>query len=113
MAISEKIGRRIRNIRVVKRISQGELAKTLGKTHATISDIERGQTKLSVEDLTKIAKFFNVTTSEILGEIPKQPTLPYVQHRDAKDITPEERQAADKVTEEFIKLARQLAEQKK
>lgn len=109
--IDKKIlGDRIRQIRQRKGISQGKLGVELSKTHASISDIELGKTELSVTDLAKIASYFEVSISELVGE-PKN-DVQYMQFRDKKDITLDEKQYADKITKDFIELARALADKK-
>ena len=67
MKVDEEIGLRIKKLRLEKGKSQKELGKVLTRSHAAISDIERGKTKLSVEDLLILAKFFEVNLSEITG----------------------------------------------
>lgn len=102
------IGKKIRELREKKDISQEELGKVLNHTHAAISDIERGRTKISVSDLSIIANYFGVSINDVLREEPtNSPSL--TQYRDAKDITPDESKAADKVAGEFIRFARELA----
>lgn len=55
-AIAEFIRTRIRHAREQMEMSQEELAKAIGKTNATISDIERGKVGVSAIDLAYIAK---------------------------------------------------------
>ncbi|MBP6993837.1 helix-turn-helix transcriptional regulator [Candidatus Woesebacteria bacterium] len=94
------IGEKIRQIRMLKRISQGKLGEELGKSHAAISDIELGKTELTVTDLTKIATFFNIPITEIVGNEARKKG-PNVQFRNEKNITKEERQLADEFLNEF------------
>ena len=103
------LGDRIRQMRFKNGASQGELGKELGKTHAAISDIELGKSELSVTDLSKIANFFHVTVTELIEDI-QEPS--FIQTRDKKNITQEEKKFADKVSEDFITLARKLAKKK-
>ena len=93
-------------MRQKKGVSQGELGKNIGKTHAAISDIELGKSELSVTDLSKIANFFQVTVTDLIEDI-QQPA--FIHNRDKKGISADEKQYADKVSEEFIKHARELA----
>lgn len=108
----EELGVKIRAIRTQRNISQEALGKVLNRTHAAVSDIERGKTDLSVSDLYIIANFFGVPVTEFLEE-QKSSGQSFVQYRDAKDITPKEKAAADKVANDFIQLARKLAEDQK
>lgn len=109
----EALAKKIRRLRESAEKSQGELGLALGKSHASVSDIERGITELTVKDLTIIADFLGVTVVELLSESYSQGTASFVQYRDGKDITPEEKREADKSSQDFIKLARELAEKKK
>ena len=112
MITKEEIGAKIRKFRQKTGKSQEELGKALSRSHAAVSDIERGITDLSVSDLSTIANFFGVSITEFLNR--ETETVPYfVQHRDAKNITPKEKEAADKISADFIKLARELAEEQK
>ncbi len=106
----DEIGAKIKQLRNQRGISQDELGKALDKSHAAISDIERGKTDLAVSDLYSIAKFFDVSVTEFLEN---QQTPAVTHFRDAKDITPKEKELADKVAMDFIALARKLAEEQK
>ena len=96
-----------------KRISQEELGKALESSHAAISDIERGKTDISVKDLIQIAKFFNVSFAFFLEETHPNDHPPIAHFRDAKNITPKEKEMADKVANDFINFARTLAKTEK
>lgn len=103
------IGKRIRELREKKGISQEELGKVLERTHAAVSDIERGKTKLAATDLSILANYFGVSTNDILrDEAVNSPV--FTQYRDSKDMTPDELDKANKVAQDFIKFARELAE---
>jgi len=75
MEVNEEIGLRIKRLRLEKGKSQEELGKVLSRSHAAVSDIERGKTKLGVEDLMILAKFFGVTLSEIIGDTTETKTM--------------------------------------
>lgn len=66
MTNNETIGKNIRILRVEKRKSQEDLGKVLSRSHVTISDIERGKTKLSAVDLLAIADFLEVNVQDII-----------------------------------------------
>lgn len=108
MLTKEELGDRIRYFRNKKSLSQAEVGKALGKSHVAVSDIELGKTELSVKDLTVLANLFSVTTSDLI----EGNQIYYIQYRDAKNITPEEKKIADSSTEEFKKLAREKAQEK-
>lgn len=64
--IKLKLGQRIKEIRIKQGYSQEELA-SLSKLHRTyISDIERGERNVSVENIEKIAKALKIEPNELL-----------------------------------------------
>ena len=58
--VSKKIGRRIRQIRIEKGLTQEKLALDAGLNRAYIGYIERGERNPSTETLAKIAKVLKV-----------------------------------------------------
>ncbi len=50
----QKIGRRIRALRLLKGVSQGELAERLGLSQTNLSNIENGKTRPTLKNLFKI-----------------------------------------------------------
>lgn len=112
MINDEAIGKNIRRLRVEKRKSQEELGKALKPTrsHATISDIERGKTKLSIKDLSAIAKFFGVDVQEIIGNtIETKPTASFSYGRGSFDTENEEKKRIKKAEEKFKEFVRKRA----
>lgn len=64
--IKLKLGQKIKEIRIKEGYSQEELA-SLSKLHRTyISDIERGERNVSVQNIEKIAKALKIDPSELL-----------------------------------------------
>ena len=63
---SSQVGKRVKLMRQSKGINQTELGKVLGVSASAISDIERGVTRLNVDDLVKLAEYFNVVVSVLL-----------------------------------------------
>lgn len=57
----EEIGKRIAQLRTEKNMSQEELAKELNYAQNTISKIETGYNALTLENLIRLTKFFNVS----------------------------------------------------
>ncbi|MBI2600483.1 helix-turn-helix transcriptional regulator [Candidatus Daviesbacteria bacterium] len=114
MITKEELGAKIRQLRIERGKSQEALGVALSRTHATISDIERGKTDVTVRDLYVIANFLDVPVTEFLSIEERNSVAhpSFVQSRDAKDITPKEKKYADKVSDDFIKLARELAKDK-
>lgn len=62
----EDIGKRIRRIRENKGLKQDEIAARAGISIQHYGNIERGQTKLSLEALVRIANALGVTTDQLL-----------------------------------------------
>ena len=60
-------GKRIKELREQKEISQTQLAKEIGFGHAIIGFWESGDRKPAHDALIALAKFFDVTTDYILG----------------------------------------------
>ncbi|SRR5258708_6627966 len=101
MLTKAEIGSKIRRLRQEKNISQAELGKALGKSHAAISDVERGVTDVTVSDLSIIARILSVSISEFLEGQGEKPTISFAQNRYAKDITPAEKKEADQSIKNF------------
>ena len=59
--------RTIAGLRADKRMTQKELAKIMEVTTQTIRNWESKQPDLSGETIIKLAKYFNVTSDELLG----------------------------------------------
>ncbi|HED36862.1 MAG TPA: XRE family transcriptional regulator [Ignavibacteria bacterium] len=64
--IKKQLGQKIKELRLKANISQEKLAMK-AKLHRTyISDIERGERNVSVENIEKIAKALKVRSEELL-----------------------------------------------
>ena len=59
-------------LRKKAKISQKELAEEIDVSQASIGYWERGQRAPSIDAVQKIAKYFNVTTSYLVGRKPMQ-----------------------------------------
>ena len=64
--IKLKLGRKIRETRVKEGYSQEELASRCGLHRTYISDIERGERNVSIENIEKIAKALKTEPNELL-----------------------------------------------
>ncbi len=64
--IKLKLGRKIRETRVKEGYSQEELASRCGLHRTYISDIERGERNVSVENIEKIAIALKTEPDELL-----------------------------------------------
>lgn len=55
------VGQRIRDLRVARKLTQPQLAKALGITQGSITDLETGKSKAPAsQTLTKLARLFEV-----------------------------------------------------
>ena len=69
----QHIGERVKALRHARDLSQGQLAAMLGIPATNVSAIERGVRGLSIQQLMKLAKAFDVPPGEILdGHSPSQ-----------------------------------------
>jgi len=62
---------RIREARKLAGLSQGQVAKMLGLHRPSVSEIEAGNRRISVDELTRMAGIFDVSVSWLLGEAPE------------------------------------------
>ena len=62
MALPENIKR----LRAKHKLSQAELAESIGVSHPRISDIERGVGNPTLKTLGKLADFFGVPVADLL-----------------------------------------------
>lgn len=62
-----RLGKKIKNIRTQKKVSQEDLAKCLGfVSRISIVQIETGKQKVQLHTLLEMADFFKVTLEEVL-----------------------------------------------
>ena len=64
-----KIGERIRNLRKDNKMTQTELANSLGVSVASVALWENEKRQIDVENIVKVARIFGVTTDFLLGNI--------------------------------------------
>lgn len=63
----KKVGERLGELRIEKRITQADLGELLGVTYSTYSYYESGGRELNYERLIKLADYFDVSVDYILG----------------------------------------------
>jgi transcriptional regulator with XRE-family HTH domain len=80
--ISRELGYKTRELRLKNNISQQKLAKLLGISRPTISQMENGEREISVDELIRFTEIFN-TSSEFLLGIKRQPEVYLV--KDSED----------------------------
>ena len=66
MDISVKFGKKAKELRLQKNMSQAGLAKILGVHPTYISGIERGVRNMALKNIEKLAKALGVLPSELL-----------------------------------------------
>lgn len=64
----EEIGRRLRVLRERRGVSQKEMAALLGTNQSHVSNVERGDRGITIQQLVKIARALKASTDDILGE---------------------------------------------
>ena len=61
-----QFGKKLREVRLKKKLSQGDIAKILGVHRSYISGLERGRRNPSLLTVHKVAKALDVSTNELL-----------------------------------------------
>lgn len=93
------VGSRIREYRLKRGLTQGQIAEKLGMTEANFSSYERGKSIPPGDKLKQIAELLDVSTDYLLGQtddpsIHREEYLPEVRaiQRAAKNMTPKDRE---------------------
>ncbi len=68
-------GKRLRECREAKKLSQQELAKKMNTAYTVIGKYERDEMIPSIEVAKKLAIFLNTTVGYLLGEVEKSDTF--------------------------------------
>ena len=66
------IGARLRTARELAGLSQAQVAKMLCLHRPSVSEMEAGRRKVSVEELTKMARIYDVNLSWLAGAEPEE-----------------------------------------
>lgn len=108
MVTHADVGRRIKAAREERGLSQGALGRLLAppRSHAAVSDIERGKTRLDVEDIAQLATILGRDLSFFYGD---QSTPSIVYRRGDRGLAPQAQQKADAALEAFQRFAREHA----
>ncbi|PQJ12635.1 hypothetical protein CJD36_002515 [Flavipsychrobacter stenotrophus] len=69
MITVKKIGESVKNVREKRNYSQEYVASKLGISQKAFSKIETGETKLSVDNLMKLAEILDTTVNELLDSV--------------------------------------------
>lgn len=62
-----KLGKRIKELRTKKRLSQSKLAELAGLNDKYLGEVERGSNNISIKNLAQIAAGLDVDTHELLA----------------------------------------------
>lgn len=65
-------GKKLRECRELKGVSQSEVAKQLGTNHSIIGKYERDEVKPTIDVVKKLASVLNTTVGYLLGETQEQ-----------------------------------------
>ena len=101
------IGRRLRNLREEKNLSQGDIEKRAGLLRCYISRVENGHTVPSLETLERLAAALEVPLYQLFYEGDEPPSLPNLSARQTtEDLALNEE--AEKENRFFEKVRRVL-----
>lgn len=75
--IAKTIGRRVRNYRIEKGLSQEKLAELSGCHPTYIGQVERGEKNATLESIEKIASAMNVSLAQLFEKIGESSTDSY------------------------------------
>lgn len=64
--ISAKFGKKVKEIRLKKKMSQGGLSKILGVHPTYISGIERGKRNMALKNIERLAKALGVPIEDLI-----------------------------------------------
>jgi len=111
MATREEIGQRIRYAREELGLSQTEFGQLLSRqrTHAAISELERGKVRLDAEELVEIAAILNKDLAYFYVT-PAAPNIVY--RRGDRGLGDEQQRSTNKAIEAFKQYAREQAKLK-
>lgn len=98
---------RLKELRQRSRKSLQDVADEVGASKAHIWDLETARaTNPGMELLVKLAKCFDVSVADLIGENPQgqdeEPQL-VAMYRELKDLTPEDRKAIQNMMDHFRK----------
>ena len=62
----KKIGANIRAVRKSRKQTQEELAKAIDKTQSTVTAIELGERRISLESILKLCNFYEISVNDIV-----------------------------------------------
>lgn len=105
MATREGLGQRIREAREERRLTQTEFGQLLSRkrTHAAISELERGKVRLDAEELVEIAAILGKDLAYFYAA-PETPSIVY--RRGNRGLPADDQRKTDRAIEAFKQYAR-------
>ena len=92
----ERMGKKIKLIRIAKGIRQYDAAKALGISQAYLSNIERGRNSFTLETLFKLSELLECPVSEFFSNVDKNA------EQDEQKMTAEEMQVMLKMLKKMM-----------
>ncbi len=110
MITYEEIGRRIRQARQDLGLMQADVGRMLSRprSHAAVSDIERGKTRLNLEELAEMAQLLQKPLAHFTEPVG---TSAIEYRRSERNVPPERRNESAHAIEAFKQRARDRADQ--
>ena len=107
------LGKRLKELRMLKRLNQSDVAKVLRIERSTYGKYETGDSSPDYDKLIKLAEFFEVSVDYLLGKTDiKTPIETIAAHHEGEDWTEEELEEIE-AFKEFVKARRKKRSQKK
>ena len=115
MEFYQKVGQRIKEIRLQKKMSQADLSVAAKISLPHISDIERGKAKMQLATFTRLAEALQISTDVLLRpDIPEVNSLYQGEFGELlKDCTPDEIDTIFRIVKELkhaVKAKRDMYE---
>jgi len=85
-----KLGQRIKDLRETTGVSQQKLSELLKVSRPTITQIEKGERKISADELIKLSEIFNISVESLL-DLKKQPEVVLKEGKKIKKAKPQMR----------------------
>jgi len=73
LSLKKLIGLRVREIRLLRGLTQAELAELIDRTEETVSNIERGKTMAPPDTLDTLATVLKVATASLVHPLAQEP----------------------------------------
>lgn len=99
----ERIGKKIKEVRLEKKLTQEYIADIVDVNTSHISNIENNRVKVSLSTLVQICNALNITVDYILAEEYKQPSSAIEQ-----EILHELKLCSDETKEQILKIVKAL-----